>query len=274
MRFETFRGPELGAVSAAVREAMGHDALVVGNRVVREGRRMLVEIVAVAAADVEAFRQRLEPGPIAPREERGGAPYVIALVGPAGSGKTTMAGRLAQLPSPTRGRTGVISVRADADRPGSPAGDPHGALFERLADSSDVPRALERLAECALLVVDTPALNRRDPAANREWVEAVERIDPNEVHLVLPAHMRVDVAVELRDRYGRVGVTHVLLTKLDEVPGESGVVDLAFRVDLPSRWASDHPGRSGDLHPASTRILAALGVTLEAGTPDLVVGTR
>lgn len=274
MRFETFRGPELGLVSDDVRAAMGADALVVSNSVLREGRRTLVEIVAVRAEEVEAFRRRLEPGAVPPREKRGGRPYLIALVGPTGVGKSTLAARIGQLTSPDGRRVGILSLELDGGRDGRASVELPSGLVERVSSVGMVERALERLSRCALVVVDTPPYNRRVPAANRQWLEVLERIAPDETHLVIPAYARTEIALELRDRYGRAGVTHMLLTKLDEVPGEAGVVDLAFRLDLPARWASDGPGLRADIHPAGQRILASLAIMREPGEVDLVVGTR
>jgi flagellar biosynthesis protein FlhF len=273
MRPETFVGPDLSAVGAEVRTTMGEDALVLDHRVIREGRRSLFEIVAVRLADVEQFRRRLEPRAIPPREERGRG-YRIALVGPTGAGKSTVAGRLAALEVAEGGEVGVISVVLDGGRDGRGPVELAGIPVERVGHPAEVAPAMQRLRSCALVAVDLPALNRKHPERNLVAAEILERISPDEVHLVVPAYLRTDVAVEIRDRYGRFGVTHMLLSKLDEVPGEVGVVDLAFRLDLPSRWASDGPGLAGDAHPAAPRILASLGLPLEGSEPRAAAGIR
>lgn len=271
MRLKTFVGPELAAVSAEVRAVMGDDALVFDHRVLREGRRSLFEVVAVRLADVQEFRRRLEPA-AAPGEERG-EPRRIALVGPTGAGKTTMAGRLAALLADA-GEAGVVSVELADDRDARGLVEIPGARVERVARPAEVASAMQRLRACPLVLVDAPALSRRHPERNLTVAEILEHVAPDEVHLVLPSYLRSDVAMELRDRYGRFGVTHMLLTKLDEVPGETGVIDLAFRLDLPSRWASDEAGFAADAHPAASRILAPLGLPAGGDGPRAVAGAR
>jgi len=54
--------------------------------------------------------------------------------------------------------------------------------------------------------------------------------------------------------------THMLLTKLDDVPGDTGLADLASILALPSRWLTDGIDVPADLKPAPQRILASLGL--------------
>jgi flagellar biosynthesis protein FlhF len=272
LRFETFRGPELGLVGAEVRAVMGDDAVVVGNRVVREGRRTWVEVTAVRVADVVQFRAELTPAELDLAERPRGTPHVVALVGPSGAGKSTAAWRLAEPDGAFAGLSvGVLAV----DGPGSfPFPAPSGATapLHRIRTAAEVGDALAALAGCQVILVDTPAYHRRRPQLNRDWLDALECITPDEVHLVVPASIRSDVAADLRGRYGLAGVTHMLLSRLDEVPGDHGIVDLALRLALPARWTSDGPGLDGELVPACDRILQSLGLTLAPG--ELVVGTR
>jgi flagellar biosynthesis protein FlhF len=53
--------------------------------------------------------------------------------------------------------------------------------------------------------------------------------------------------------------THLLLSKLDEVPDDTGIADLAALLALPARWLTDGLDVPADLKPAPQRILAALG---------------
>ena len=94
MRLETFRGGSLARVFEDVREALGDDAMVVRTRVLREGRVHAVEVIAARAREVEAFRDRLDAGPLDLPAE-GGWPLVLGVVGPSGAGKTAAVARLA-----------------------------------------------------------------------------------------------------------------------------------------------------------------------------------
>ena len=98
MRLETFRGPDLGAVSERAYAVLGRDAMIVRTRVLREGDRTVVEVTATPAHEVERLRAQLAPERLPLPGERG-RPFVLALVGPTGAGKTTTAAKLATHPA-------------------------------------------------------------------------------------------------------------------------------------------------------------------------------
>ena len=81
------------------------------------------------------------------------------------------------------------------------------------------------------------------------------------MHLVLPAVLRGDIADAVARSFATHGPTHLLMTKLDEVPGEVGVADLAGAMGLPARWITDGQEIPTDLRPAGPRILASLGLS-------------
>lgn len=263
MRLETFRGASLVRVFEDVRDALGDDAMVVRTRVVREGRVHAVEVVAAKAADVEAFRGQLDPGPLELPAE-GGWPVVIGIVGPSGTGKTAAVARLAAEAFAEQ-RTGILllgghrmgtaetlrSLRADLP-------------IETAADAEGVDEALLRLCECAVVLIDTPPLAPRDGGAGDRWMALLRRAEPLEVHLALPAGLRTEVATVLREDYLPAHPTHLLLTKLDEVPGGAGAAEIPLRMEMPARWVSDAPEGHGPLRAALPRILDLLGVDASA----------
>jgi flagellar biosynthesis GTPase FlhF len=259
MRLETFRGASLVRVFEDVREALGDDAMVVRTRVLREGRIHAVEVIAARAAEVDAFRDRLDPGGL---ELPAGAgwPRVIGIVGPSGSGKTAAAARLAAEDF-AQVRTGILLL--GAHRPGT--AETIRALradveIEAAADGEGLEEALLRLCECAVVLVDTPPLAPRDGGAGDRWMALLRRAEPCEVHLALAAGLRTEVATVLREDYLAANPTHLLLTKLDEVPGGAGAAEIPLRMEMPARWVSDAPEGHGSLRAAVPRILDLLGV--------------
>ena len=95
---------------------------------------------------------------------------------------------------------------------------------------------------------------------NERWNASLAALAPREVHLVLPASLRPDLASSVRGELRDAGVTHALLSKLDEVPYEHGVAELAARVALPVRWVTDGQDVPADLHAGWPRIVQSLGV--------------
>src|SRR5688500_10562692 len=102
MRFESFQGTDLRRVFDEARQALGDDAVIVRSHIVRDAGRVRVEVIAARAADIDRLRERLSPEPPFFARAVGGrgqfGPYIVALVGPTGAGKTTTAAKMALHP--------------------------------------------------------------------------------------------------------------------------------------------------------------------------------
>ena len=265
MQLETFRGDQLHKVVGQVRRALGEDAMIVRTKVKKRKGRKVVEIVAAPAQEVQALRTKLDGGRAAAeraqnRRNRLG-PYTIALLGPSGSGKTSTAVKLALHPRGLGGRT-VGFVTLDTLRVGAVEelqtyAEIAGIPLEVVYHEREVPGAMERLRSCDALVVDTPG---RAPVASSRWHDVLRTIEPDEVHLVVPVGVRIDVARKARESFTSCGLTHVLLTKLDQVAGDVGLAEMAQAIELPARWVTDGQDIPSDLRVAGPRILAALGL--------------
>lgn len=264
MLLETFRGRDLSRVLARVRAAYGDDAILVRNRRVRKGDGWIVEVVATSGEELEAFRRRIEREPLrvagTARARRG--PHVVALVGSPGAGKTTTIAKLALHPAAFGGRrVGLITLdtyRVAALEQLAVYAEIMDVPLEVVYGAAEVGPALERLRDCDVILVDTPGRSPNAPAGDQSWRTLLERIGPDEVHVVIPASTRVDVALAVRDAFAPCGITHALLTKVDEVPGEEGVIGLAEVLNLPARWVSTGQDVPTDLHPAAQRLLSSL----------------
>ena len=264
MLLETYRGKDLHRVLSKVRAALGEDAILVRTRRVRKGNDTIVEVVATTGGELEAFRRRIEREPLRlagqPAARRG--PRIVALVGSAGAGKTTTIAKLA-LHADAFGdrRVGLITLdtyRVAALEQLATYAEIMGVPLEVIYGAAEIEPALERLRDRDVILVDTPGRGPNVPLDGRTWRSLLARIRPDEVHLVIPASARVDVALAMREAFAPCGVTHMLLTKLDEVPDEQGVVGLAEVLNLPARWVATGQEVPTDLHPASRRLLASL----------------
>ncbi len=267
MQLERFGGRDLSEAMRRVRQALGEDAMVLRTETVRTSGGRLVEIVATSREEVEAFRRRLRdvgdsPWP-SPKGEADRSPYVLALVGPGGSGKTLSAVKLALSREALGGESvGILSLdtyRVGAVEELQTYSEVAGLPLEIVYGRRELPGALERLGGCRYVVVDTPG-RLPDPGGRpAPWEELLAAVEPREVHLVLPAGLRTEVARGIRQACERTGVTHLLPTKLDLVPGEGGLVEMAETLDLPMRWVADGIAVPSALRAAGPRILAALG---------------
>lgn len=265
MQLETFRGRDLSRVLAQIREVYGDDAMIVRTRSEKRAGELTVEVVATTGRELNLFRRRLEREPDRPRRPRAGRPrrpQLLALVGATGAGKTTTTAKLALHPQGFGGRrVGLITLDtfrvAALEQLGTYA-EIIGLPLEVIYTPADIDGALARLDPCDVILIDTPG---RAPHASPEasmWLDILARLEPDEIHLVVPAGVRTDVALASRDAFAACGTTHMLLTKLDEVPGEIGVAQLADALDLPARWVSTGQNVPDDLHPAAPRLISSL----------------
>ncbi len=272
MQLESFRGADFSQVSARARRSLGDDVMILHTRTVRDDGVPQVEVLAAPASTLEHVQSRLEAAPLpAPMRRPNGRPYVIALVGPTGAGKTTTAAKLAVRPG-TFGiaRTGLITL--DTYRVGgmeqlATYAELANVPFDVVYDAREINDTLSRLRDCDVVIVDTPG---RSPAAadvTDRWRSLLDAMQPDEVHLVLPATIRGDLALDTERAYRtsntHVGASHLLLSKLDEVPAERGVTDLALSLALSTRWITDGQDVPANLAASVPRLLRAFGLSVD-----------
>jgi flagellar biosynthesis protein FlhF len=271
MHVQSFRGRDLKTVLAAAEEALGVDAMILRTKMVR-GRSAMVEVVAAAGADVLRLKQRLESRLLQPPELNSRKrPLVLALVGPTGSGKTTTLAKLAVNSSAFGGwKVGFLTI--DTFRTGAIEQLESYARVTRnpleiVYTIDEVEGALERLSKCDVILVDSPGRSPKHAEHNSAWMNLLRALRPDEVHMVVPAGLRLDAALTALAAYETVGITHLLLSKLDEVHEDAGVAEAAIEMRLPTRWITDGQDVPADLHPAVKRILSSLGAYGNASVP-------
>jgi flagellar biosynthesis protein FlhF len=265
MRLEIFRARDLAAVARSAEAILGPDVVVLQSRSVRDAMGTGVEIVAASAADVDAFRAQLTAAPLPAPAERGtGRPYVIALIGPTGAGKTTTIAKLAASAHAFRAwNVGMLTLdtfRVAALEQIATYAEITGCPLEVAYDPDDAVRSLTQLQTMDVVLVDTPGRSPKADARDDDWWPMLRALQPDEIHFVLPAGMRADVAVHARSPRREMQPTHLLFTKLDEVPQDAGTAELAAMLQLPTRWLTDGLDVPADLKPAPQRILTSLGL--------------
>jgi len=276
MQPKKFRGGDMREAMVKVRQAMGEDAMVLSSRAGETENEKWVEIVAATPKDVEEYRRRMASASSTAASRPGSAarigPFVLALVGPAGAGKTLTAVKLA-LSHHAFGSGKVGFITLDTYRVGAInelqtyaeiAGIPVEVVYNR----KELPGAMQRLRSCETIIVDTPGRVPGAMGVRAPWESLLKEMGAQEIHLVVPAGLRTDVARYLKASFMGLGVTHLLPSKLDQVLGDAGLAELVEQVKLPTRWVADGQEVPADLRPAGTRILSSLGQLQQAGGMD------
>ncbi len=255
MRTKTISGVNVPAALREVGRVMGDDALVLRTHHTGAG----ADVVVTTSEEVFRFGSLLRNS--VPRRKSGRRPRVIALVGPTGSGKTTTLAKLGLSEHAFGwGRVGLISLdtyKIGALEQIQTYADVGGMPLELVRDPSEVQGVMSRYGNCDTILIDTPGRTPRATATERSWRDTLKAFEPDETHLVVSAGVRLHVAESARSDYSDLALTHSLLTKLDEIPDEAGVAEVADQLGLPANWITDGQLVPDDLHEASDRIMAA-----------------
>lgn len=226
-------------------------------------KQMPVDIIGLESLDPESTAQAVtgaleqlgaQAGPIkfAPAGQT-----VVAIVGPTGVGKTTVAAKLAAAQAIDMGRrVGVITL--DCQRIGAVEQmriftDIIGVPLEVASDVKTFTGALQRLASCELVLVDTRGAGINDAAALRELQTLFKARRGMSIQLVLAAGtQRADLDAVV-DFFAPLAVDGLLFTKLDECTACGNIVNQLVRTRIPISYISDGQQIPEDLFPATLR---------------------
>ncbi len=188
---------------------------------------------------------------------RGG---IVALLGPAGAGKTTSVAKLAARYTLRHGPNRVALVTTDSYRIGAHQqlrtyGQILGAPVHVAKDGDELRKILLTLRDKQLVLIDTAGMSQRDIRLSEQFDMLRGSGLPIRSYAVLSASSQRSTLEEVLRGFGKVKLEGAILTKMDEtmVPGEALSVVVQNR--LPVAYVSDgqrvpedlHPGRSNNL---------------------------
>jgi signal recognition particle subunit SRP54 len=242
-------------IASVQEKALGADVLKGLNpaqQVIKIVHDELVEVLGGGAARINTASQ---------------PPNVILLVGLQGSGKTTLAAKLA------------LMLRKQGQRPIMVAADPYRPAavtqIQTLGRQLDIPvfhepnRKPPDLAQEAVkhadrmgfnyVIVDTAGRTVIDDAMMREVAEIRRRLDPPEVLLVADAMTGQDAVKVAEQFHQQVGITGAVLTKMDGDARGGAALSLRAVTGVPIKFVgvSEKPDGIEQFHPdrVATRIL-------------------
>lgn len=201
-----------------------------------------------------------------------GSRRVVGLVGPTGVGKTTTIAKLAaRFHLQHRYRVGLLTLDtyriAAVDQLRTYA-DIIDVPMEVAANPREVRVAMNRLADMDLVLIDTVGRSPRDAARIQELQGLLEESQVDEVHLVLSAVASSASMKTAASLFAPVGISALLLTKLDEATGLGGILPLLRSSGLPLSYVTHGQSVPQDISAADRRQLARALMGL--GAPSLV----
>jgi flagellar biosynthesis protein FlhF len=234
--------------------------------------RVLLERVSKVPEQRQAWRMILahlahaiKTPKVEPLEEGG----VIALVGPAGMGKTTTLAKMAARYVLKYGAQHVALVSMDSYRIGAQEqlktlGRILNVSVTQVDPGQSLTQALEPLARKRVVLIDTAGLPGNDPALHMQLETLAGRGVKSRNYLVLAATSQSQVLKAAYHSYKRCGLTGCILTKADEATSLGEVLSLAISQHLPVAYLADGPRIPDDLHVARSHQLVSRAVSLQA----------
>ena len=199
-----------------------------------------------------------------PLEEGG----VIALVGPAGMGKTTTLAKMAARYVLKHGAKNIALVSMDGYRIGAQEqlktlGKILNVPVTQVEPGESLIEALEPLRKKRLVLIDTAGLPIADPAL-RQQLDALAAADLNaRNYLVLAATSQEQVLRATYQSYKRCGLAGCVITKLDEALSLGEILGVLVSEKLPLAYLADGPRIPDDLHTPRSHQLVSRAVRMQ-----------
>ncbi len=235
--------------------------------------RNLLEKVAGISEPRQAWRmvlahlaQAIKVTKNEPLEEGG----VIALVGPAGVGKTTTLAKLAARYVLKYGAQNIALVSMDNYRIGAQEQlKTLGRILDvpvlQIDPSQSLVKTLAPLARKRVILIDTAGLPASDPTLRMQLDALSDRGVKSKNYLVLAATSQSQVLKAAWHNYRRCGLAGCILTKLDEAGSLGDVLGLTISQHLPIAYLADGPRIPDDLHLPRSHQLVSRAVSLQSG---------
>jgi len=194
---------------------------------------------------------------------------VIALVGPAGMGKTTTLAKLAARYVLKYGAQHIAMVSMDSHRIGAQEqlktlGRILNVSVTQVDPNHSLSQALASLADKRVVLIDTAGLPGNDPALALQLETLAERTIKSKNYLVLATTSQSQVLKAAYHSYKRCGLAGCILTKLDEATSLGEALSLAINQHLPVAYQTDGPKIPDNLQVPRSHQLVSRAVGLQA----------
>ena len=210
-------------VMAETIEEVGPGGVCDPERVRRAAERRIAAMLPIDEQPLDVNRVRDSIGP-----------YVVAMIGPTGVGKTTT---IAKLAAACRFRDGLEvgllttdSFRMAAVEQLRSYAEILKVPLEVVIEPEEMAGALERLQSCDVILIDSAGRSRRDEERLEQLKAFLDEAEPAETHLVLSTTSGERTMLRNADAFSSLGADRVVLTKLDETDGFGVILNVIQRL--------------------------------------------
>ena len=166
-----------------------------------------------------------------------GRPTIMAFVGTTGVGKTTTLAKLAAR-QVSRGKKSVGLITLDnysiaANHQLEMYAQIIGVPLETAANAGDLKKAVKRLKDKEIILIDTPGINPKDPVQIQELKSSLAGISSLKTQLIMSATTKEKDCIAISEDFKDIGVDQILFTKTDESSIFGNIVNVLIRTNLP-----------------------------------------
>lgn len=194
---------------------------------------------------------------------KGGGRRVVALVGPAGVGKTTTIAKIAAKAA-EEGKS-VAIITTDNLRPGTAEYlKRHAGSAEVVIDTATTPRmlakAVKKHQDRDIILIDTAGVSPKDLGAMERLQELLTACPGSEKHLCLSSTTRDRELAETVGRFAGHSIDRLIFTRLDESETFGSIINVLLRSNLPPAYLTTGQRVPQDLEIATADRLSELAM--------------